>query len=337
MLREIGRGQKGARGLDRDTTRDLVGAMVDGRVGDLEMGGILVAWRFKGESLDELLGALDAVQQRLDPIEVDPARPRLSIPSYNGARRQINQIPLLAACLARAGVQVIVHGVRHDPGRLTTAQILAALTRQRPGLACVAESNGEACRAVQSAVPTFVALDVLAPRFAEFLALRERLGVRHIGHTIAKLIDPLTSGPAGPDPARQSGRIPATVRLASFTHPEFNRLQHELLERIGATALVMRGTDGEAHAGARRSLQLDLIRDGRTERMVDEADLHEPAAITATDGSAGEAAGHLALPPIDVLDVDATVAWTLDVLDGRRPMPAALQAQLDALLVVAGR
>lgn len=189
LLHEIGRGQKGSRGLDRATTAELFGAMLDGRVRDLELGAILVAWRVKGETLDELAGGLQAVQSRLEPIRVDPGRPLVSIPSYNGARKAPNMTPLLACLLARRGLQVIVHGVRTEPGRLSTCEILEAM---RPESGPVVVGSGEEAAGVLArGSPAFVPIDVLAPSFAALLALRHRLGVRHMGHTLVKMIDPL--------------------------------------------------------------------------------------------------------------------------------------------------
>lgn len=76
LLKEIGRGTRGARDLTRDQAQDLFGRMLDGQVPDLELGAILIAMRIKGESLDELLGFEAAMQARTARIDV-PAGPRL--------------------------------------------------------------------------------------------------------------------------------------------------------------------------------------------------------------------------------------------------------------------
>jgi len=49
FIKEIGRGVKGARSMSREDARLLYGAMLDGRVSDLELGAILLAMRIKGE------------------------------------------------------------------------------------------------------------------------------------------------------------------------------------------------------------------------------------------------------------------------------------------------
>ena len=59
FIKEIGRGKKGARSLSRDDAFQLYAAMLDGRVADLELGGLMLAMRIKGESTEELAGFLD--------------------------------------------------------------------------------------------------------------------------------------------------------------------------------------------------------------------------------------------------------------------------------------
>ena len=43
VLKEIGRGERGARDLPFDAAEKLFGAMLDGGVPDLELGAILIA------------------------------------------------------------------------------------------------------------------------------------------------------------------------------------------------------------------------------------------------------------------------------------------------------
>jgi anthranilate phosphoribosyltransferase len=66
FIKEIGRGKNGARSMSRDDAHDLYQAMLDGRVSDLELGGILLSMRIKGESVDEIAGFLDAAEAALN-------------------------------------------------------------------------------------------------------------------------------------------------------------------------------------------------------------------------------------------------------------------------------
>lgn len=300
-LKRVGRGSVGARSLEREEMQRLFGAMLDGEVGDVELGGLLVAFRMKGESLDEILGALAASQARLAPVAIDALRPVVAIPSYNGARKTPNLVPLLAGLLADAGVQVIIHGIRHDPNRITTCEVIQAMGHSP------AATVTEAALSLERGNPAFVPIDVLAPPLARLLQLRERLGVRHVGHTLVKLLSPI-------DVARHGQA--RCVRLMSFTHVEFNKLQHEVMERIGARAVVMRGSEGEAVAGMKRLFQVDWIERGAT-RMLAPADPH------ASDRP-------VMLPPAD--DAVATAAWVQAALSGEQPVPENVGRQVALIL-----
>ena len=124
-IKEIGRGHEGARSLGIDAAADLMGQVLDGQVTDLEVGAFALAMRIKGETVDELQGFAQATQARCLALHSD--RPVIVIPSYNGARRLPNLTPLLALRLAQEGARVLVHGPRHDPARVTSADIFQAL------------------------------------------------------------------------------------------------------------------------------------------------------------------------------------------------------------------
>ena len=71
IIKEIGRGKNHARDLDFDTARGLYTRMLEGDVPDLELGGILIALRIKGEGEAEMLGFYEAMQQRTAGCETD--------------------------------------------------------------------------------------------------------------------------------------------------------------------------------------------------------------------------------------------------------------------------
>src|SRR3954447_16333580 len=84
FIKEIGRGKKGARSMSRDDARQLYAAMLDGRVSDLEMGGIMLAMRIKGESIDEIAGFLDAAEDSFDKLNAPAGEyAPIVIPCYN--------------------------------------------------------------------------------------------------------------------------------------------------------------------------------------------------------------------------------------------------------------
>ncbi|AKU13876.1 hypothetical protein AzCIB_3983 [Azoarcus sp. CIB] len=238
IIKEIGRGAKGARDLDAAQAEQLFGDMLDGKVPDLELGAIVVSLRIKSESRDELLGFKRAIDARCPQLAVPPGPRCVVLPTYNGARRQANLMPLVALLLAREGVPVLIQG-RHDfESRVSPFELLAAL------------GIGEAHRELAGKRIACLRLDELLPGLDRLLALRLRLGVRGSGHTMAKLVDPC---------------IGRSVRVVAVTHPEYVERMNELLIVDGGRALLMRGTEGEAYANPRRRPAMQVFRDGVAE------------------------------------------------------------------------
>ena len=295
-IKQIGRGSQGARSLDIDRSCDLLGQVLDGRVTDLEVGAFALAMRIKGETVDELLGFAQAAQARCLTIDAD--RPVIVIPSYNGARRLPNLTPLLAMRLAQEGARVLVHGPLHDPSRVTSAEIFQAL-----GL-LPADSGAAVHERWQRREPAFISTETLSPALQRLLDVRWIVGLRNSGHTVAKLLQPISGAP--------------TLRLASHTHPEFGKLMADFAERSAADLMLLRGTEGEAVADPRRCPRLDIWLGGQWQ-----ADLSCPAQE-----------GVLAELPLLPRQIDAaTVAvYIQGVVAGEKPGPAPLDKQVDLLL-----
>ena len=300
-IKEIGRGHEGARPLAIDAAADLMGQVLDGQVTDLEVGAFALAMRIKGETVDELLGFMQAAQARCMALHSD--RPVIVIPSYNGARRLPNLTPLLALRLAQEGARVLVHGPRHDPARVTSADIFQALALPP------AEDPATVQERWQRREPAFIATDTLSPALQRLLDVRWVVGLRNSGHTVAKLLQPVVDAPA--------------LRLASHTHPEFGSLMAELAQRSAADLMLLRGTEGEPVADPRRCPRLDTWLGGHWQ-----ADLSCPVQE-----------GVLAELPLLPRQIDAaTVAvYIQGVLAGEKPSPAPLDRQVELLLAGLGR
>ena len=301
-LREIGRGKDGARALSREQAADLMARLLDGQVSDVEAGAFAIAMRIKGETPEELAGFMDAVAPRLLPLPEPPAAGAVVLPSYNGARKLPNLVPLLALQLARAGLPVLVHGLEEDPGRVTTAAVFDAL-----GLPPVRDAAGVAVRWAAGA-PAFIATDDLHPSLARVLALRRLIGLRNPAHSLAKLLPAL-------GPRRNA------VRVVNHTHPEYAASLGEFLALTRTTALLMRGTEGEPVADARRCPRLGAFLDG----------VAQPALSVEAQG--GSLASLPELPA--AIDAATTAGYIRDVMDGARPLPAPIATQVMALRALA--
>ena len=301
LIKEVGRGSKGARDLTEAQAEALFGQILDGLVPDLELGALLLSLRIKGEAASELNGFERAMQARTAHITVPGLldgenSPRcVLLPTFNGARKQANLLPLVALLLAREGVPVLIHG-RHDfDSRESPFALLAAL-----GLP-LATSVAEASAQLQTTRLACLPLAVLNPGLDTLMALRPRLGVRNSGHSVAKLLD------AAP------GR---SVRVVAVTHPEYLDSMGQALLGLtagGGRALLMRASEGKAYAHLRRKAQLYGFADGQR------SDLH-PADTTDLDW-----------PLSDACSAEANAALIRAMLDGSAAVPPRISEQVRAL------
>ncbi|MFY7866976.1 DNA-binding protein YbiB [Roseateles sp.] len=299
LIKEIGRGIKGARDLDVATAEALFGAMLDGQVPDMELGAILLSMRIKGESAAELAGFERAMQSRTARLNMPPGPRCVLLPSFNGARKQANLMPLVALLLAREGIPVLIHG-RHDfDSRESPFELLKALDLP------LAESVEEASKQLSQRRLACLPLACLNPGLDALMALRPRLGVRNSGHSVAKLLD------AAP------GR---TVRVVAVTHPEYLISMGEALQRSTAPAgraLLMKASEGEAYAHLRRKAQLYGFINGER---------HEMHAADSED---------LDWPLSDACEAGANAALIQAILAGESGLPPRIQEQVQVLTQLA--
>lgn len=309
-LKEIGRGPDGKQSLSQDDAQQLMGAMLDGGVPDLEFGALLIALRMKGESLEELLGFHFAVDRRLYKIAAPNGGPRpVVIPSYNSARNHPNLTPLIALWLRQFGVPVIVHGEMEGHGGVATVQVL----RELGILPCTTLAQAETRLANDRFA--FVPTGIFSPGLAAQLSARNRLGVRNSAHTLVKLIDPFVySGEDsrdGPD---------VGLRMIGVSHPQYHALITEFLAATGGNALMLHGTEGEPYANPRRRPELLLFEDG--------------APRVLFESESGPIKNLPALPAAN--DAASTAAWIKRVLAREVPAPLPLVNQLACCLYACG-
>jgi anthranilate phosphoribosyltransferase len=298
LIKEVGRGAKGARDLPEPDAERLYAAMLAGEIPELQLGALLMAYRIKGESAGELSGFLRAAQTHVAPIAAPtgPVRP-IVFASYNGARKQANLLPLMALLLARHGVPVLIHGVATDPGRVTSAEILAQL-----GVPAATGTTQAGAQLATNRI-AFIALDLLAPALARLLATRARLGVRSSAHTVAKLIDPC-GGQA--------------VRVVAVTHPDYLARMRGFLVASHADALLMRGTEGEPYASPRRQPAIEHFHAGEVRTLV------EPYSLGAPDEAP------------ETISAQSTATWTRAALRREVAIAPPLVNQLACCLYAAG-
>ena len=301
IIKEVGRGKNHARDLDVETARALYSRMLSGEVPELELGGILIALRIKGEGEAEMKGFYEAMQQQTLRLTPPPGKPMpIVIPSYNGARKQANLTPLIAILLHKLGFPVVVHGVSHDPTRVLTETIFELM-----GIPATRHA-GQAQARLDSHQLVYIPIGALCPALEKQLAIRWRMGVRNSAHTLAKLATPFAED--------------AALRLSSVSHPEYVTRVAKFFTEIGGRALLMHGTEGEVFANPQRCPQISLIDAAGTRVLNERQDMGTAQAV--------------ALP--ESKDPEITARWIERCVTGSEPLPLSLRIQLACCLVAAG-
>ncbi|MES2956951.1 MAG: DNA-binding protein YbiB [Pseudomonadota bacterium] len=307
-LKEIGRGKDGARALDAAQAEDLLRQVFEGRVSELQLGAFVIAMRIKGETPAELAGFLAAAQAHVPAPIADAvrhsARPVVWLPSYNGARKLPNLTPLLAGLLAQQGLSVIVHGQAADALRVSSHAVFEALGW--PIVAAVAQAD-DIDHAWRRRQPVFIATEALCPPLARLLDLRWQIGLRNPGHTVAKLLT-LTGAQRA-------------LRVVNHTHPEYGTSLAQFLAESGADALLLRGTEGEPVADARRTPRMEAFVGGQR------------LDALCVEAQGGVLARVPQLPT--AIDPSSTANFINEALAGAIVVPEPVQAQVDTLVALA--
>ncbi|WP_066270417.1 DNA-binding protein YbiB [Hydrogenophaga palleronii] len=288
-IKEIGRGKDGARPLTREQATDLFGQVLDGAVTDLEVGGFCLAMRIKGETPEEMAGFLDATHARLHRLP-DNGLTTVVLPSYNGARKLPVLTPLLALLLAQRGAAVLVHGTATETQRVIAPQVLEMLDIP----------SATEVPTLRAGDVAYVPTEVLLPGLKRLLDVRRVVGLRNPAHSLVKLMNPC------------AGRA---FLVGSYTHPEYATSMAATWSLTGAHALLLRGTEGECVADARRTPRMEVFRDGqRTEVQAQQ------------DGPLAK------LPSLPAVDAASTAAYIRAVLDGSQAIPTPIALQVEHIL-----
>ena len=170
--------------LSRGEMAEVIGQIMDGGATQAQIGGLLVALRAKGESVDEIVGAATAMRSRA--LALDCPRREQSIDTCGtggDASGTFNVSTLAAILIAACGGVVAKHGNRALSSRCGSADVLEVL-----GIAVDVEPAA-VTRAIEVAGIGFA----FAPKFhaatRHAAGPRKELGTR----TIFNLLGPLTN------------------------------------------------------------------------------------------------------------------------------------------------
>ncbi len=173
--------------LTRGEIAEVFGLIMDGQATQAQIGGLLIALKAKGESVDELVGAAAAMRSRATPLSCPRLEHSIDTCGTGGdGTGTINVSTLAAILIAACGGVVAKHGNRALSSKCGSADVLEQL-----GVTIEAEP-AVITRCIEIAGIGFA----FAPRFhtatRHVTGARRELGTR----TIFNLLGPLTN-PAG--------------------------------------------------------------------------------------------------------------------------------------------
>jgi anthranilate phosphoribosyltransferase len=212
--------------LSADETELAIGSMLDGGVSEAVAAAFLTALRIRGETADELEGAVRAVRQRMIAWQapIPPDRLLDTCGTGGDGAATVNLSTAAAIVVAACGVPVVKHGNRAASGTSGSSDVLAALG--------IAADPGPEVLASELAGLNIAFL--FAPRFhpglREVAAVRRQLPFR----TLFNMVGPLCN-PASP-----------SYQLVGTTDTTRAGLMASVLSRMSHVrrAAVVTGSDG---------------------------------------------------------------------------------------------
>src|SRR5918996_4638373 len=116
------------RDLAADEARAAMTEILDGAATPAQIAGFIMALRMKGETVDELVGLVDAMVAAAERVTLPPGEPAVDVVGTGGDRAHtINVSTLAALVVAGAGGRVCKHGNRAASSATGAADVLEAL------------------------------------------------------------------------------------------------------------------------------------------------------------------------------------------------------------------
>ncbi len=237
--------------LDRDEAAAAMRAVMSGEATPAQVGGLLMALRTKGETVEEIEGLADTMLGFANPVA--PPVPVVDTCGTGGDRSGTFNISTVAALVvAGAGVPVAKHGNRAASSICGSADLLEAL-----GVRIDLDATGvERCLA--EAGIAFIFAPVFHPAMGHAAPIRRELRVP----TVFNFLGPLTN------PARPFAQV------VGVSDERMLPLLAQVLARRGTRARLFRALDGlDELTTTGPSLVFD-VQDGELrESMLEPADL----------------------------------------------------------------
>ncbi len=208
ILRHVAQGLP----LNASQSEKAFGLIMDGVAGDVRIAGFLMALRARGETADELLGAVRAVRARMKTVP-DAPEGTIDVCGTGGdGHGTLNISTSVAFVLAALGVPVAKHGNRALSSRAGASDVLEAL-----GVA-LRDDAAELGASLHEDRLAFLAAPLHHPAMRHAGPARRELGVR----TLFNLIGPMCN------PAN------VTRQMIGVSDPAFPNIIVSVLQQLGS-------------------------------------------------------------------------------------------------------
>ena len=248
LLKEVGRGKRGARDLEREEAVLAADLIVNRKATPAQIGAFLIAERIKMESVDELEAFVLECRRHAyrEPIHqgLDCAGP------YDGRKKSFYATFPTAFLLAAAGLPVTLHGAASLPPKwgLTLHDLLGELEIKAEQL-----PREQLIRTARDTGVLYVPTEEWCPPLGKLRGIREELGMRTVFNTAEKLIDFSLS------PYLVYGVYHNTV---------FERMSKLMSNLNYKRALIVQGSEGSEDVFIDRPTRTYLVENGGAELHV---------------------------------------------------------------------
>jgi anthranilate phosphoribosyltransferase len=233
--------------FSRAEMRALVREIMSGALADVQIAALLAALRTRGETLDEVVGAAEAMRELAVRLPAAPAGAIDTCGTGGDGASTFNISTVSALVVAGAGVPVAKHGNRAASSRCGSAELLEAL-----GVA-IEVAPERMARAVSDVGIGFLYARVCHPAMAKVAPVRAALGIR----TLFNRLGPLTN------PMRVRRQL-VGVATAQLVEPTL-----AALVELGAECVwVVHGEDGLDELSVSAPTRVAAFANGRTERFI---------------------------------------------------------------------
>ena len=295
LLKEVGRGKRGARDLTLDEAAVAAERILTGQATDAQIGAFLVAERIKMESTDEIAAFVEALRQGSlkHPMGggVDCAGP------YDGRTKSFYATLPTAFVLAACGVPATLHGSRSLPPKwgVTLPDIL-----ERWGVDVETEAGLERLRrAADASGFLFVPAELGCPKLARVRDIREQLGLRTVFNSAEKLV-------------RYSDA--PYLAFGVFHGTVFEKMA-QLVAGLGyKRAIIVQGSEGSEDLPVHKRSRICVVQDGVSELMIIDPEVYQ---LHSELEEADWTADRQAETALSVLQGSAPLAYTdMTILNG---------------------